>query len=296
MNYTNITGNNNTVFQGINNSSINIGNDLSVQQLVAKSRLKEALDKVSNIGNQDTVILLKGRLARLERSVMLGTIDSRDENLERNNIVQAILSLCNENQEEDYSTTYQQPKIEQMNKYQNLSKSDVANVLLTYLQGINPTNRPKIETLQAEIKLAQNELQYSKLQTSLEELARASVSPNVNNFQDFVFKTQYDNWITSAIEMLTKYINVIDKHSSKNETSSIALSRLNHTKTMENLALWVESLKRNCGSRVKLSDKLVDKLDYWKHYVKGLDEEEIEIVIDNQIIDDFQIYCTKEQI
>ena len=263
----------------------------TVKQLIAKARLKEALAELSNGDNQDTVTLLKARLSALEREVMLGTIDYKEEQVEKSKIVQAILSLCNNNSEIEYS-----PNLQPMNKYNNLSKSDVANVLLTYLQGINPTNRPKIETLQAEVKFAQNELQYSKLQSQLEQLASASVSPNVNNFQDAVFKSNYDGWVKSTIDILTAYINVIDKHSLKNETSIVALSRLNHTKNMENLKLWVESLKRNCGSRVKLSDKLVDKLDYWRNYVEGLDEVEIEIVLDNQIIPDFKLFCNQNEI
>jgi len=291
----NITGNGNNVFSGVINSNINIGQ--TVQQLVAKARLKEALDKLKNNENQNEVIQLQSRLSKLESKNMLGLLSSSEEQLERNKIVNAILELSDFKIDEDKSFYKEQPYIKQeMNKYQNLSKSDVANVLLTYLQGINPTNRPKIETLQVEVKLAQNELQYSKLQTSLEELARASVSPNVNNFQDFVFKTQYDNWIASAIEMLTKYINVIDKHSSKNETSSVALSRLNHTKTMDNLKLWVDSLKRATGSRVKLSDTLVNKLAYWRKYAENLDELEIEIILDNQIIPDFKLYCNQNEI
>ena len=265
-----------------------------VYRFVEKAELKQALNKV--VGNQDAVIQLRGKLSKLERDAMLGIIDFKDENLERNNIVKAILLLCAETQE-DYPTTYQQIEEQKpMNKYQNLSKSDVANVLLAYLKDINPTNRPFIAVLQNEVQLAQKELQYSKLQSQLEQLASASVSPNVNNFHDAVFKSNYDGWVKSTIEILTKYIEIIDKHSTNNELPSAALSRLNHTKTMDNLKLWVDSLKRATGSRVKLSDALVNKLAYWKKYVERLDELEIEIVLDNQIIPDFKLYCNQNEI
>jgi len=265
-----------------------------VYRFVEKAELKQALNKV--VGNQDAVIQLRGKLSKLERDAMLGIIDFKDENLERNNIVKAILLLCAETQE-DYPTTYQQIEEQKpMNKYQNLSKSDVANVLLAYLKDINPTNRPFIAVLQNEVQLAQKELQYSKLQSQLEQLASASVSPNVNNFHDAVFKSNYDGWVKSTIEILTKYIEIIDKHSTNNELPSAALSRLSHTKNMDNLKLWVDSLKRATGSRVKLSEKLEDKLDYWRKYVEGLDELEIEIVLDNQIIPDFKLYCNQNEI
>jgi len=265
-----------------------------VYRFVEKAELKQALNKV--VGNQDAVIQLRGKLSKLERDAMLGIIDFKDENLERNNIVKAILLLCAETQE-DYPTTYQQIEEQKpMNKYQNLSKSDVANVLLAYLKDINPTNRPFIAVLQNEVQLAQKELQYSKLQSQLEQLASASVSPNVNNFHDAVFKSNYDGWVKSTIEILTRYIEIIDKHSTNNELPSAALSRLSHTKNMDNLKLWVDSLKRATGSRVKLSEKLEDKLDYWRKYVEGLDELEIEIVLDNQIIPDFKLYCNQNEI
>ena len=189
-----------------------------VYRFVEKAELKQALNKV--VGNQDAVIQLRGKLSKLERDAMLGIIDFKDENLERNNIVKAILLLCAETQE-DYPTTYQQIEEQKpMNKYQNLSKSDVANVLLAYLKDINPTNRPFIAVLQNEVQLAQKELQYSKLQSQLEQLASASVSPNVNNFHDAVFKSNYDGWVKSTIEILTKYIEIIDKHSTNNELPS----------------------------------------------------------------------------
>lgn len=284
----NITGNGNIVISGVNNSNINIGQ--TVKKLVEKNNLNEALNEVLTQDNEDTVISLKSRLWKLERDVMLGILSSSEENVERSKITFAILQLCEE------INQVQQPKLEQMNKYQNLSKSDVANVLLTYLKDINPTNRPFIAVLQNEVLLAQKELQYSKLQSQLEQLASASVSPNVNNFHDAVFKSNYDGWVKSTIEILTKYIEIIDKHSTNNELPSAALSRLSHTKTMDNLKLWVDSLKRATGSRVKLSDKLVDKLDYWKKYVENLDELEIEIVLDNQIIPDFKLYCNQNEI
>lgn len=291
----NIKGNNNFIISGVNNSNIFINTyKEEAKQLIGKARLKEALDLLEkNISEQfkGQVITLKSRLAKLQSDNMLGLINSSEESIERNKITNAVLGLLEENAE-----TYQQEMPQIMNKYQNLSKSDIAKVLLTYLQGINPTNRPKVETLQVEVKLAQNELQYSKLQSQLEQLAGISVSPNVNNFHDAVFKSNYDGWVKSTIEILTKYIEIIDKHSTNNELPSAALSRLSHTKNMDNLKLWIDSLKRATGSRVKLSEKLEDKLDYWKKYVESLDELEIEIVLDNQIIPDFKLYCNQNEI
>jgi len=298
INSMNINGNNNFIIQGVNNSNINISNDWrkEVHKFIARAELKQALNKV--VGNQNVVIQLSGRLSRLERGVMLGTIDSRDEKLERNDIVQAILSLCEETQEE-YSTTYQQieePKI--MNKYQILSKTDCAVELLRFFSEIakSPANRLRVNVIQREVTQCQEVMKYTKLQTLLGVIATLSVNPKVDNFHDIVFKNSYDEMVTSMINTLTTYISVADKHATTNETPANALSRLENDKTIKNLKLWVESMKKACGSRVKLSDKLTDKLDYWLHCTKNVDEEELEIIIDNQIINDFQLYCNQNEI
>lgn len=239
-----------------------------------------------NEDNKNEIIALSGRLSFLEKEVSMGVISFDNEKMEKNRIAQAILSYCGT---EEFKQEIFKPEQKEM-KYSNLSKSDVANVLLSYLKNINPTNRPKVGVLQQEVQSAQSELQYTKLQACLEELAKASVSPNVNNFHDSVFKSNYDNWVANTIECLTKYIKVIDKHSTNNELPETALSRLKSAKTVENLFLWVESLKRKAGSDLKVSDKLSKKLGYWLEYLKNSDEDEIEIIIDNQIIDDITKY------
>ncbi len=271
-----IKGNNNIVMSGINN--------INVRQLVGYGKLREALKELMNEDNKNEIIALLGRLSFLEKEVSMGVISFDNEKIEKNKITQAILSYCGTDEQEIFK-----PEQKEM-KYSNLSKSDVANVLLSYLKNINPTNRPEVGVLQQEVQLAQSELQYTKLQAYLEELAKASVSPNVNNFHDTVFKSNYDNWVANTIECLTKYIKVIDKHSTNNELPVTALSRLKCAKTVENLFLWVESLKRKAGSDLKVSDKLSRKLGYWLEYLKNSDEDEIEIIIDNQIIDDITKY------
>ena len=273
-----IKGNNNIVMSGINN--------INVQQLVGYGKLREALKELMNEDNKNEIIALLGRLSSLEKEVSMGVISFDNEKMEKNRITQAILSYCGT---EEFKQEIFKPEQKEM-KYSNLSKSDVANVLLSYLKNINPTNRPKVGVLQQEVQSAQSELQYTKLQACLEELAKASVSPNVNNFHDSVFKSNYDNWVANTIECLTKYIKVIDKHSTNNELPETALSRLKSAKTVENLFLWVESLKRKAGSDLKVSDKLSRKLGYWLEYLKNSDEDEIEIIIDNQIIDDITKY------
>jgi len=299
-----ITGDGNITISGVINSNINIGNmskgDFNnwVNNCIETANLKLLFEKCWDLNpnqNDSEMRLQSAAWHGNEKQKRIGIISDTfyREQLAKINYALTELYPKTNDYKPFVQETYQQTE---MNKYQNLSKSDVANVLLTYLKDINPTNRPFIAVLQNEVLLAQKELQYSKLQSQLEQLASASVSPNVNNFHDAVFKSNYDGWVKSTIEILIKYIEIIDKHSTNNELPSAALSRLSNTKTMENLKLWIDSLKRATGSRVKLSDKLVDKLDYWRKYVEGLDELEVEIVLDNQIIPDFKLYCNQNEI
>lgn len=62
-----------------------------IQQLIAQGKTKEALEALPS---NNEVIQLQGRLSALLRQEMLGTIDSSNARLERNNINQAVLSLA----------------------------------------------------------------------------------------------------------------------------------------------------------------------------------------------------------
>lgn len=71
----------------------------NIKQLVAQSRLKEALTLLhTNLPEhqQNDTLLLQGRLSRLEKDERLSIIDQRDANIERNRITAAILSLLDE--------------------------------------------------------------------------------------------------------------------------------------------------------------------------------------------------------
>lgn len=72
-------------------------NKATIQQLIGKSRLKEALELLEESvpeALKNDVILLKGKLAKLEKQNMLGLIDSKDEGVERAKIAYAALNLC----------------------------------------------------------------------------------------------------------------------------------------------------------------------------------------------------------
>lgn len=67
-----------------------------VPKLIGNAQLKEALnvlEKYAPDSFQNTVLLLSGRLKKLERDAMLGIISSQEEGMERNKIVFAILNL-----------------------------------------------------------------------------------------------------------------------------------------------------------------------------------------------------------
>lgn len=91
------TTHNQTITQNLSTMPQNI--ITQVQQLIAGSRIKEALDileKNAHSDMLDAVLLLKARLTKLERGTMLGIMGSSDEGVERNRIVSSALDLCKE--------------------------------------------------------------------------------------------------------------------------------------------------------------------------------------------------------
>jgi len=62
---------------------------------IGNAQIKEALNLLPQELETEKIMLI-GRISNLERRVMLGTIDSKDENLERNRIVNAAMSLGEE--------------------------------------------------------------------------------------------------------------------------------------------------------------------------------------------------------
>ncbi len=83
-------GENSTYIENQNNSSKSI-----VQNLVAQGKLMEALSSLENHfpDAANEIILIKGRLNQLNKNARMSILSSADENVERNKIRAAILSI-----------------------------------------------------------------------------------------------------------------------------------------------------------------------------------------------------------
>lgn len=274
--------------KGNNNISSN-----SVKSLITEGRIREALMEMHKVEtNEDKlnqIIFQLGRLANLNKDVGLGILSHSEEKTERNRITNAVISLYGGQIE-------QKATINENMKYDNLTKSETALEFFNYLDKISPLRRPRVRELIEETKLAQKKLTYSQLQSKLEEIGKAEMSPNVDNFHDSVFKSNYDNWVENTKAILKEYIQAIDKYSQSQELPHVALSRLRHEKHRENLFLWADSLIRACGSRIELKEKLESKFIYWGNFLEGKSEIELEIIIDNQVIDDILLFCKNNEL
>lgn len=94
----------NIIINGVSNSQINVGGDfrigddyvqreqVSVNSLLAKAKIKEALELIAKEGGD--VVLLQSRYNRLKREEQLGLISFNEASIERNRIVAAIQSFA----------------------------------------------------------------------------------------------------------------------------------------------------------------------------------------------------------
>jgi len=279
----NIKGNGNIVISGSSNSFINVGTDYSyVRKQLEKGYVKNALD---SLPNTEEISALRARYSSNERKNGIGLITNSEHSMEQSNINWAILKIIQEL--ENPVTQIQQPEIT-MNRYSSLSKSDCAVVLSKYFTDIEPTNRPSVAKLVSEIKNCQEVLNYSKLQELLGEFAALLVNPAVDNHKDIVFKQSYDALVAKTIATLTAYLKVIDNVMLRNESSIDALTRLNATKSLDNLKLWKDALCRESGTNFPKIQEIESSYNTWVEYLGGFDAVEQEIMIDFQVIDDLK--------